>query len=323
VTWPAQFQAEGARIEGQVGPELLGLEPFGSTAVPGLAGQPIVEVLLGVRDLEQGRRLVPALERLGYQSFDAALIPDRLHLRRRAEPPWSDVAITAFGSTFWSQSIAVRDYLRLHPGEVAAYGQDEHTAALGERARAWAWRSGSPVSPVMTVRRLRPADAATVRELRLEALGNDPDSFTSSFDEESPQPLQRTVTTLSAAPAERSVFGSFAPAAEPGARPRLIGMVGVSPMTKPKERHRGGIWAMYVRPEARGAGHAWRLLTAAIARARTDGLTQLELSVAVTATRARDLYLQLGFQIYGRLPRAMRTASGFLDEDLLVMRLTP
>jgi ribosomal protein S18 acetylase RimI-like enzyme/GrpB-like predicted nucleotidyltransferase (UPF0157 family) len=323
VTWAAQFQAEGARIEGQVGPELLGLEPFGTTAVPGMAGQPIVELLGGVRDLEQGRRLVPALERLGYQSFEAAESPDRLLLRRRAEPPWSNVAVTAFGSAFWSHSIAVRDYLRMHPGEVAAHGEGEHTASLGERALAWACRSGSPVSPVMTVRRLRPADAAALRELRLEALQNDPDSFTSSFDEESPQPLQRTVTMLSAAPAERSVFGSFVPAPEPGVRPRLIGMVGVSPMTKPKERHRGGIWAMYVRPEARGAGHAWRLLTAAIARARTDGLAQLELTVAASATRARDLYLQLGFQIYGRLPRGMRTASGFLDEDLLVMPLTP
>jgi ribosomal protein S18 acetylase RimI-like enzyme len=137
----------------------------------------------------------------------------------------------------------------------------------------------------------------------------------SSHAEEVDSPLERTVELLSAPVADRSVFGSFDPTGP-------VGMVGVSRLAKRKERHRGIVWGMYVRGEARGVGHAWRLLSAAIAQGRATGLLQLELTVATTAQRARDLYLQAGFTMIGRLPRAMRSADGqLLDEDLMLLEL--
>lgn len=60
--WPDSFQAERARIE-----PLLGVEVhhIGSTAVPGLAAKPIIDMMARVDSYEQPvRRLV---EQLGYQ----------------------------------------------------------------------------------------------------------------------------------------------------------------------------------------------------------------------------------------------------------------
>jgi GrpB-like predicted nucleotidyltransferase (UPF0157 family) len=49
--WPARFEQERARIEAALGPQALRIEHIGSTAVPGLAAKPIIDVLVVVDDL--------------------------------------------------------------------------------------------------------------------------------------------------------------------------------------------------------------------------------------------------------------------------------
>jgi len=66
--WPAQFAAEAAHLIAILPADLLGrIEHFGSTAVPGLAAKPIVDMLIEVRDLGEAQaRIVPLLEAEGY-----------------------------------------------------------------------------------------------------------------------------------------------------------------------------------------------------------------------------------------------------------------
>src|SRR6266536_2639998 len=42
--WPKRFEAEAARLRAALGPMILGLEHVGSTAVPGLAAKPIIDI---------------------------------------------------------------------------------------------------------------------------------------------------------------------------------------------------------------------------------------------------------------------------------------
>ena len=54
--WPARFEAERALLERVVAPWLEGgVHHVGSTAVPGLAAKPVVDIMVGVRDLEEAR----------------------------------------------------------------------------------------------------------------------------------------------------------------------------------------------------------------------------------------------------------------------------
>jgi GrpB-like predicted nucleotidyltransferase (UPF0157 family) len=69
--WPVQYRTEAVHLRACLPAFLVGrIEHFGSTAVPGLAAKPIVDMLIEVRDLEATRRLVPPiLEPQGYDYF--------------------------------------------------------------------------------------------------------------------------------------------------------------------------------------------------------------------------------------------------------------
>lgn len=131
--WPALYASEAERVRGALGDLATRIEHVGSTAVPGLVGKPIVDLLVGVRSLDEGRAVTPRLVALGYEDFGEIFIPGRLYLRRRG-PPHFNVAIAEEGGTFFTAQLAVRDYLRAHPDEVKAYA-DEKRQAYAHGAR--------------------------------------------------------------------------------------------------------------------------------------------------------------------------------------------
>jgi GrpB-like predicted nucleotidyltransferase (UPF0157 family) len=69
--WVESFAREAAHLRQCLPPELLGrIEHFGSTAIPGIAAKPIVDLLVEVSDLQATReRIAPLLESQGYDYF--------------------------------------------------------------------------------------------------------------------------------------------------------------------------------------------------------------------------------------------------------------
>lgn len=69
--WPERFREEKAHLLACLPGDLVGrIEHFGSTAVPGLAAKPIVDMLVEVTDLGETRiRIAPVLEARGYDYF--------------------------------------------------------------------------------------------------------------------------------------------------------------------------------------------------------------------------------------------------------------
>jgi GrpB-like predicted nucleotidyltransferase (UPF0157 family) len=69
--WPVSFLDEKEHLLACVPNDLIRrIEHFGSTAVPGLAAKPVVDMLVEVTDLQATReRIAPVLESLGYDYF--------------------------------------------------------------------------------------------------------------------------------------------------------------------------------------------------------------------------------------------------------------
>lgn len=65
-TWPAQFDLHAARVVEALGARALRTVHIGSTAVPGLAAKPIVDMLLVVEDSANEHDYLPLLEQVGY-----------------------------------------------------------------------------------------------------------------------------------------------------------------------------------------------------------------------------------------------------------------
>lgn len=69
--WPAMFEEERSHLLSCLPQDLVRrIEHFGSTAVPGLAAKPIVDILVEVTSLDETkRRIAPVLEAQGYDYF--------------------------------------------------------------------------------------------------------------------------------------------------------------------------------------------------------------------------------------------------------------
>jgi len=125
-TWPDMFEHEAARIRAALGPSLFeALEHFGSTAIPGLAAKPIIDILIAVRSVEAARRVFPEkLKALQYIFWADNPKRDRLFFVK-GMPPFGErrthhIHVTEPAGEMW-QRLAFRDYLRTHPDEAARY----------------------------------------------------------------------------------------------------------------------------------------------------------------------------------------------------------
>ncbi len=65
--WPARFERERDRVRRALGASAYRIEHIGSTAVPGLAAKPIIDVLVAVADPDDDALIVPAMEAAGYE----------------------------------------------------------------------------------------------------------------------------------------------------------------------------------------------------------------------------------------------------------------
>jgi ribosomal protein S18 acetylase RimI-like enzyme len=169
----------------------------------------------------------------------------------------------------------------------------------------------------MLIRPLTEDDASAFREVRLRALQDHPEAFSSSASDFAQRPLSHLVERLrnEGQHPDNFTLGAFIAG-------DLVGMMGLVRDRAEKLQHKAFIWGVYVAPEARKRGVARALMLETIARARSlDGLEQLYLGVADYNTPARSLYLALGFETYGTEPRAMLVDGRYVDEDLMLLRL--
>jgi RimJ/RimL family protein N-acetyltransferase len=166
------------------------------------------------------------------------------------------------------------------------------------------------------VRILAESDAASFRELRRERLVQDPRAFGESMEEHDAISFETIAVRLRKASGENFVVGAFDDAGE------MIGIAGFARSPRLKSRHKGTIWGVYVRPEARGTGAGRAMIAALIDRARQEsGLEQIQLSVSCRQSAAKRLYESLGFEVFGRERHALNVDGEYVDEDHMVLWL--
>ena len=167
----------------------------------------------------------------------------------------------------------------------------------------------------MDIRLLTPDDAEAFWHLRFEALRNDPASFADSAEEH----LKTTIATARERLSKNDLLRNFVVGMfEEG---KLAGTAGFYRYSHLKERHKGHIWGVYVRPESRGKGVASTLMKEIVRRARgIGGLEQITL-VASANLPAQRLYKSLGFESYGVEPHSLKIGNEYVNDVLMVLWL--
>lgn len=115
--WPKLAEAEIntiRRFTNQL--PCVSIDHIGSTAVPGLASKPIVDIFIAVKSIREAKQWVKPLEALGYSFWDEN--PDKTHLRFfKGMPPFGEkrthhVHIVESTNDTLEQRILFRDILR-------------------------------------------------------------------------------------------------------------------------------------------------------------------------------------------------------------------
>ncbi len=126
--WQQLFSEEQQHLQGTLGDTIVDIQHIGSTAVPGLAAKPIIDMLVGLHTLQLTIEPIAVLGTLGYEYLGEASVPGRLYLRKRY-PHAFNLHIVQWGSKLWTNNLLLRDFLRTHPDEAERYGQHKQELA--------------------------------------------------------------------------------------------------------------------------------------------------------------------------------------------------
>jgi GrpB-like predicted nucleotidyltransferase (UPF0157 family) len=133
-SWPARFEEERRALASAISEYVTGaIEHVGSTAVPGLAAKPVIDIMVGVESLAASQPALPILKRLEYCYFPYR--DDVMHWFCKPSPQFRThhLHLVPFRSRLWVERIAFRDYLRKHSDTAADYANLKRQLASQHR----------------------------------------------------------------------------------------------------------------------------------------------------------------------------------------------
>jgi len=170
----------------------------------------------------------------------------------------------------------------------------------------------------MIIRKLTASDARAYRELRAEMCDRHPEAFGQTPEEVNQMPDEKFLEWMSPSEVfpEKFVLAGFE-------GNRMIGCAAFRREDSEKERHRGWVWSVYVRPEGRGKGLGKLLMQQLIDECRKmNGLELIALTVALSQTSARTLYTSLGFFTNGLILKGYKLPDGrYIDNEAMLLWL--
>ncbi len=131
--WPARFEAYAEDLRRALGTVAVRVDHIGSTAVPGLAAKPVIDVQVSVADVAALDLYKPGMETIGMLHRPH---PEEREEREFFRPPGRRVVhvhVVRSGSPEERRHLLHRDYLRAHPAAAREYG--ELKRRLAERFR--------------------------------------------------------------------------------------------------------------------------------------------------------------------------------------------
>jgi len=144
--WPSKFEEERAVLEGLLGHWVVAdIEHVGSTAVPGLAAKPVIDIMVPVESLEASRGSIEAASHAGYLYWPYKADVMHWFCKPSAAHRTHHLHIIPFESPLWFDRLRFRDALRsnselaeryaelkLHLAKRYRYDREAYTEGKGD-----------------------------------------------------------------------------------------------------------------------------------------------------------------------------------------------
>jgi GrpB-like predicted nucleotidyltransferase (UPF0157 family) len=142
--WKTLFEREEALIREACGDFALAIEHIGSTAIPNLAAKPIIDIMVGVRDLSEAEKFLrQPLEKIGYEYRGETGIAGRLYFRKgTATASTHHLSLVEKGGEIWRRHILFRDYLRANAEAARSYNELKKNLAIKFKDRREDYTNG-------------------------------------------------------------------------------------------------------------------------------------------------------------------------------------
>jgi GrpB-like predicted nucleotidyltransferase (UPF0157 family) len=119
--WLDLYAEEKTLILGAIGRWLVAIEHIGSTSVRGLAAKPIIDIMVGVRSLDDAQHCIAPLATVGYVFKPDDTMPARRYFNKGPQSDHHHLHMVEEGGHIWQNQLLFRDYLRAHPETAAEY----------------------------------------------------------------------------------------------------------------------------------------------------------------------------------------------------------
>lgn len=133
--WPEAFEAEAEAIRAALGDTALAIEHIGSTSIPGIVAKPIIDMMAGLRRLEDVKLCRGPLERLGYDYAGEQVEGD--YIFGKGKERTFLLHMVEMDGYRWRRNLAFRDRLRDDPRLARQYAElKQRLAAAHSEDRA-------------------------------------------------------------------------------------------------------------------------------------------------------------------------------------------
>lgn len=165
------------------------------------------------------------------------------------------------------------------------------------------------------VRQLESKDSAIYYNIRLEALGLNPEAFGSGAEDWSKATDEQVKNLLEKSNPDDFVLGYFQDS-------ELVGVIGLKREKKHSVGHKGTVWGLAVLPRYRNQGIGKTLLKALIAKAsENQELKYLRAVATVSVLNAQHIFTSCGFKVYGLEPRGIKQGQNLYDQLFVMLNL--
>ena len=130
--WPGLFRRIAEPVQEALGELVVAVEHVGSTAVPGLAAKPVIDIAV-VRSPADVPEAIDRLRKLGYVHQGDKGIAGREAFMWPPHMPRHHLYVVVAGSKPHADHVRFRDYLRTHPD--VAHGYATFKKSLAEQHR--------------------------------------------------------------------------------------------------------------------------------------------------------------------------------------------
>ncbi|CDQ18584.1 GrpB domain, predicted nucleotidyltransferase, UPF0157 family [Halobacillus karajensis] len=122
VEWKAIFAREKGSLLKTLGGESFPVEHIGSTSIPNLSAKPIIDILLGLENLNDYTLFIPRLARISYRYIPKPELHGRRFFKKATLSTGTiHLHVCEWRGREWEEKIAFRNYLRANKDIAMAY----------------------------------------------------------------------------------------------------------------------------------------------------------------------------------------------------------